>query len=151
MVKFGGNFLNMKRVDLAYMAGIFDGEGSIWIGKQAVSRSGKPIYILQCALAMANPYIPKVFHFAFGGYFYVSREPSEKMQQIWRWSIKAGGAAAFLEIIKPYLRLKKQEADLAIQFQKRKRNGARKGEWGVKSRSEAERILLHSLKVKSND
>jgi len=47
---------------------------------------------------------------------------------MWHWIIVARKARDFLELIRPYLRLKKPQADIAIQFQKAKRYGGNKTE-----------------------
>ena len=51
----------MARLDLAYMAGVFDGEGCITIN---CNRKG---YKVECLVVTAGAYIPTLFHFNFGG------------------------------------------------------------------------------------
>ena len=149
------------KLELAYMAGIFDGEGTIYIAK-IKPRDGKgPFrYVLSCALVMANPYIPKLFHFSFGGSFIPTKEhlKNPNWQPRWMWSINTRNARSFLEVIKPYLRLKKAEAELAIEFQNNKRYGANPSCWGFRAKTEkelaveeAQRIALSALKIKSNE
>lgn len=149
----------MKRIDLAYMAGLFDGEGSIFIAKEIhpINRRKTPYrFVLQVTLTMANPYLPKMFQFIFGGSFIQAKEADKQRQATWRWVIKSRKAKDFLIVIKPYLRLKLNEAELAIAFQNAKVKGAVKGHKGVCQKTdeelaleEAQSLLLHNLKVKS--
>jgi hypothetical protein len=141
----------MKKIDLAYMAGVFDGEGCICISK-AMPREGRhhPGYHLECAVSMANEYLPALFRFCFGGSIYLYQHKNPKHKPTWEWHISARKARAFLMRILPYLTIKKGEAELAIKFQNAKRNGGRcfktEEEWAVE---EAQRILMQGLKNKS--
>ena len=65
----------MTELDLAYMAGIFDGEGCITI--QRGSQRGKRHYTLRCLIGICNPYIPYMFKFAFGGWVYQWKSKKE--------------------------------------------------------------------------
>lgn len=140
----------MKKTDLAYMAGFFDGEGWITISEKD----------LRCGVAQANEWIINLFKFRFGGRIY-TRDPKNHKGHlgkrfIWDWRIDSRQAALFLEAIKPYLILKLAEAQIAIEYQANKtyRQIHRKGRPpGMtdkeKAIAEAQRILLHNLKDKS--
>lgn len=148
----------MKKTDLAYLAGLFDGEGCICIGK-AKPRGGRlhPSYHLECAVSMANEYLPTLYRLSFGGSVYFYRDKHPNHQPAWQWHISAKKAKIFLEAILPYLTIKKGEAELAVKFQMAKKNGGSpKGqrggsikteeEWAVE---EAQKLLLSEMKRKS--
>jgi len=146
----------MKKTDLAYMAGLFDGEGCICIGKSK-QKNGKDRYTLKVHITMANPYIPQIFRMAFGGYFVLRTAAQTKHLPTWRWSVEANLATDFLEVLSPYLKLKKSEAILAIEFQRAKYGtGSRLGFSRYSRKTEKERaleevqyILMKNLKDKS--
>jgi len=153
----------MKNIDLAYMAGMFDGEGCICIGKAKVKNNRKGIrFALYLSLGMANKYIPELFYLTFGGR--ILKIPPHSTDLVknafktqWTWRIDAQKAILCLKVLLPYLRLKRNEAELAIKFQGRKSvHGGVKGiqghplktdeEWAVE---EAQYILMRNLKDKS--
>ena len=138
--------LKNYKLEMAYLAGLFDGEGCITIRRN--SSKGKQL-ALDCALGMTNQYVPNLFQFHFQGSVSFCKGRKENHNNSWLWQISARKALAFLEEILPYLRLKRAEAELAIAFQKRlKWQGGvpvTDAEWAYR---EAQKVLLHSLKTK---
>ena len=103
--------LLMKKVDLAYVAGLFDGEGCISIAKCKPRWPGcSPYYRLVVAVNMANEYIPRLLKSHFGGWVNRSPKGKEHWRQEWQWHLGSKEAVAFLEAIMPYLKLKIEEA-----------------------------------------
>ncbi len=100
----------MKKTDLAYMAGLFDGEGCVQIAK-----SGH--YSLACQVSMANEFMPSWFRFSFGGSVHLRPRIGENWKDQWVWTIHGPKAARFLEAILPYLILKKPQAEIGLKFQ----------------------------------
>lgn len=97
---------------LAYTAGLFDGEGSITIQKSTGKLS--PRYSL--AVTLANTYEPVVRWVADcnGGKVYKRKGVNSPL---WAWSISAHGAYAFLTKHLYHLRVKREQAQVAIDFQ----------------------------------
>ena len=142
----------MKKLELAYLAGIFDGEGCIQIARQKPQAQGwSTVNILRCQVGMANEYIPRLFQFHFGGSIRYQKPRAEKWQQQWYWCIRSYQALEFLKIILPYLRLKKAEAELGIKFQSEKKwvGGRNKKSAESLAVEEAQAILMSKLKRKS--
>ncbi len=113
----------MRKTDLAYIAGIIDGEGSISIIHASPRRRnpGGEIYA-QVGVTNTNEWLIQWLHFNFGGGVNMEkagRNPLSK-QNIWRWNLSHQKARTFLVLILPYLRIKRQEAELAILHQKSK-------------------------------
>ena len=145
----------MKRTDLAYIAGLFDGEGNICIVKRQ-HHSGRtvPAYHLVARVGMVDEIIPRWLQMAFGGYIHRRRRPDPKHRDVYTWSVGYGAAADFLKIILPFLKLKKPQAELAIKFQsERIHTRGQTGKLGnafkteqAKVVDEAEYILMRSLK-----
>ena len=117
----------MKKTGLAYTAGIMDGEGSIGIARHK-SKSCKRGYTLELNVQVtsSDEWLCQWLKFSFGGS--LSHSINSANNPMWHWIIVARKARDFLELIRPYLRLKKPQADIAIQFQKAKRYGGNKTE-----------------------
>ena len=140
------SFLDLKgskgKLELAYIAGIFDGEGCIGIAR---SKNGR-YYHLIAELGMANKYISHLLKFHFGGSVHEIPKP-DNCQVQWHWRVASVKADMFLRTIVPYLRLKKAEAQLGIEFQKglhRKRKAVIPDE--VLVVRQAQKILMSKLK-----
>ena len=109
----------MKKVDLAYVAGIFDGEGCI-----CLRSSKRRSYTLDVSIVNTNEWLMQWLKFAFGGNCYSMQYKSNEERNwkpCWRWALASNKAMNFLELIHPYLRLKKPQADIAIKFQRARR------------------------------
>lgn len=113
----------MKKTDLAYIAGLFDGEGSIgiYLNQSKKTKEGIKLshYRLQCAVMLTDEFLIHLLQMHFGGEFYIyTRRDKPIWRIVYRWSVNSKKALDFLETIIPYLKIKKPQAEIAIQFQK---------------------------------
>jgi len=135
----------MKQADLGYVAGIIDGEGSIHIvrRKEPTTRRGYK-YELQISVGNTQEWLIRWLHFNFGGYMHVCKAPKKGNRDCWHWSIRTRDAVDFLKLLLPYLKLKRPQAELALQFQGNKKMHGHKTdeEWAVE---EAQTILMHNF------
>lgn len=111
--------IELPEITKAWMAGLFDGEGSIWINKRKPRRSTQgvsPVYTL--CVSVTNTVCSGVepFRTYFGGYIYLV---TTKHRPIYRWEAQAKQAMRLLETLLPYFRIKQKQAELAILFQKK--------------------------------
>lgn len=101
--------------DLAYIAGLFDGEGNVHI-HVARRRGQKPQRFLQIKITNTNK---EVVDFAQKtlklGSITSRKYPSRKREWVWRACSRH--AAGILENLMPYLKAKQERAKLAIKFQ----------------------------------
>ena len=102
-----------------WLAGFFDGEGSIGIYPRNYNRT-KTIryYVLVVSLAQSGDIGEKVckkLQHLYGGSAYAQKGVTKKVQ--WKWNISADKAVDFLKEIEPFLIIKKEEALLGITFQ----------------------------------
>lgn len=136
----------MKKEDLAYTAGIIDGEGCIGLHKRG-SRNG--VY-LSVSVGITDEWMCQWLKFAYGGGVYIYYSKNPKWKNHWEWSVAGKRALDFLKLIYPYLRLKKPQAEIAIKFQEEKINRVRTRPLSkeVKVIEEAERILMAQLNKK---
>lgn len=95
----------------AYAAGLFDGEGSIGLGQTGLAWSiachtGMTVKAKTVLDAMAVEY---------GGRVRLHRPATEKWAEAWTWSLHGLEAEAFLRRILPWLRLKREIAEVALK------------------------------------
>ena len=119
----------MKAIDnqtLAYVAGLMDGEGSIVIAvSKPSSKNGRkiPSHFLQVGIINTNREIINWLHDTFGGHISDNSHSTSRHNRrpCWAWRIMCNQAKEFLEKIYPFLKIKKQQAKLAIEFQEKRR------------------------------
>ena len=144
----------MKVEELAYMAGLFDGEGCIHIAR-INTKKRRLTYQLVCKVSMYNLPVLEMLKEYFGGS--IRRESKDKIHNkyglLHSWAIWGGNSTSFLKQLMPYLRIKKTQANLAIEFQSKKTVGAKRGRWGNSSKAEEaialeeqQYLLMRSLK-----
>lgn len=111
--------LNPSPTQLAYFAGIFDGEGSIGI----YQKLGK-YFTARVTVSMCDPDVPKKFHEVFGGS--LTHKPALKQHcPTEAWSVSEGNGNQllhFLELIHPYLITKGPQVWLALHYLKNRKN-----------------------------
>ena len=133
----------MTETNLAYAAGLIDGEGSIHI---EVTK-GK-WYAPRMCLGMTLPakIVMETYHRQYGGTIRVMRAATEKWEEAWMWYVHGPDAVRFLTDILPYLRIKKRHAELAIRVGQirdnlpKRKNGQAK--WTEEAREECARIKM---------
>jgi hypothetical protein len=102
-----------RSLQIAYAAGFFDGEGHIRIQRHSVRGS----YMLSVSVVQATPDPLDLFITLFGGVTkrrLVPYKGSLKCQYQWQTSSKS--AELVLRELLPFLRCKKAEAELALEF-----------------------------------
>ena len=113
--------INCKDNDtcIAYIAGLFDGEGNIMINK--VIKNKKTYYFLSINITNVNldslEYVKKIFN--IGSISIGNRKRKNNHRVVYKLRIYSNEASFFLEKILPFLIIKKEQALLAIDFQKR--------------------------------
>lgn len=103
----------LESTELAYAAGIIDGEGCIRVNKQGTRRHVVRVHVTNTDLRLVNWLRER-----FGGYIWTEDGhymPNAKIRHV--WEVSALKAAAFLEIVYPYLMLKKEQAEIALALQ----------------------------------
>jgi len=111
----------------AYLAGFFDGEGCIHIGTYPPgvysASTISPFHQLSIMLGNTNKLILEhICSLLSAGNIQRVEGKNSRTRPYYQWRIHGRKALEFLELIKPYLILKKKEAALAIEFQSGKRN-----------------------------
>lgn len=109
---------------IIYLAGFIDGEGSIFITtrKPRIEKENNYQYSVQHYLYLVvvntNPKPIKLLKEVFGGRIYSLRGTSCGWRPTWRWETVCKKAESIIRELLPYLIVKKEEAELALEFRK---------------------------------
>lgn len=112
-------------IDLAYAAGLIDGEGTIGITELKPSPRGRsdgralrknPSHRIYVAISMTDRVAVQWMHEVFGGNFQTVKPAQPQHKQSFRWSLGSQRAAEFCELIRPYLKIKGPQAGISAKF-----------------------------------
>ena len=99
--------------DVTYAAGFFDGEGCILLYKTANHKTSTR-YQFSVQVASVDKPSADWFQSKFGGYISIRKDPRPNHRVLYTWSLMASGARDFLAQLLPYLKLKKEQAELIL-------------------------------------
>ena len=108
----------MTEIQVAYYAGLFDGEGCISLTKsdRTKIRSGrKNQFILHVTIRIREAWVLENLLSEFGGHLRTYSGAKPTCAPVGVWSIQSLKGRYFLSSILPYLRLKKDQAELGIR------------------------------------
>ena len=104
--------LKSKWTELSYIAGFIDGEGSIFVSLT----NGKP-HSLVVAVTNTNKAILEYCYNLFQvGHMNQNRRANFKHKIAWVWKTTGNGARKVLKHIYPFLRVKENQAKLALAY-----------------------------------
>lgn len=136
--------------DAAYVAGLIDGEGCIHIEKS------KQTYRVRATLGMTEPALPLLEEMRgrWGGVLRQQRPETDRWAAAWQWYVWGDVATSLLRHVLPYLRLKRQQAEIGLAVEAtrdalpRRRNGDAR--WDEESREACEALKqrMHRLNQK---
>ena len=98
---------------IAYLAGLFEGEGHIRIGQTPGSKCPQG-FSAALRVSMISRDALELFLDAFGGSIYHVKARGRSRAQWW-WVVSAGAGRA-LEALRPFLVVKAKEADIALRY-----------------------------------
>ena len=104
------------KIKWSYLAGIFDGEGTVCIG-QSKSKIGTETLYLQTKIANTKLELMRWLIKHFGGVYYSSQHAGRNSVECYQWMPKGkkNREKFFLGIL-PYLVIKRQQVVLALDF-----------------------------------
>ena len=102
---------NTVTTEIAYIAGLFDGEGCVRI-KQA-NQGGNSYYVIAHITNTNKKMLEKV-EIYFGGN--TRKQEEGRNKPVYNWSLSSSEAVDFLKTLCPFLIEKKEQAELAIYF-----------------------------------
>ena len=135
----------MKRTDLAYVAGIVDGEGYIGIATDG-KKHGKQNLRLRVTVTSTDEWLCQYLRFAIGGGIILLKTRTVRQMPCWQWQISYKKASDFLKLIVPYMHIKKPQAELGIKFQEAKGRSTHGLTDKERALEEAQKILMQTMK-----
>ena len=99
-------------IKIAYLAGFFDGEGTISIQPHSMNKNSVIVMVAACQV---DPRPIMLLKELFGGSV-MHRENGENCKMIWKWSVCHKAAEIFLKQITPFLIVKREKAEIALKI-----------------------------------
>ena len=109
----------MKQVDIAYCAGLVDGEGYVGIKKsKAYACQGRktPGYHARIQVRMVDEPAVKLLADLFSGTYYKEQPNANNGRPLFCWQVSDLSAERVLRILRPFLRVKAVQADIIFAF-----------------------------------
>lgn len=105
-------------LEIPYVAGLFDGEGYITINKWEVPGRDYIRYQLFVGISMTDKPIIEMLAAQFGGMCTSHKKQKQPThRRVFCWKVSSRTAVPFLKSVKPYLRVKREQAELVLGFQ----------------------------------
>lgn len=105
---------------IAYLAGIIDGEGSIYIGNFSSNpKTGAKYYQTNMEVTNCDKNLMDWLYNTFGGRIYKYNErqkPQNSRQNYYRWIVTGNCLTHLCEILLPYLICKKRQCEIMIKM-----------------------------------
>ncbi len=98
---------------LAYLAGYFDADGCVTVQLRRVAS-----VTVSCRITSVNREMIDWFQSSFGGWVACQRQPRQNRREAFSWGLDHVSCIPFLEAVIPYLRLKRAEAEIALELQR---------------------------------
>jgi len=110
--------MSMNKNDWTYLAGFIDGEGNIGIDKY--SKYGKAInYAIKVAISNTNRPILNWIQDYYGGYISTLKRKRPNYKECYQLTVRHLRANRMLKDIEPYLKIKREIAQIAMRVEKR--------------------------------
>lgn len=139
-----------KDTDIALLAGIIIGEGSIFIGNFSCNpKTNEPYYQTNIQVANTDKGLIDWLQNTFGGLFSTrtrKQMPLNSRKQVYMWTITGERLTHLCELLLPYMICKREEIEIMLKMRATyTKNGASKGHQGVLQLPKEVRILRQSL------
>lgn len=138
------------RLNIAYAAGIFDGEGCIMInmGKRKnrpATSKASPRYCIRASVSNTDYLLLQRFKDTFNGSIQTPKRLQAHHAQGWTWYVTSKQAEIFLMRIRPYLLVKYRQVALALEFQSNIQKGRKQLTADDLAMRESFRMAISSL------
>lgn len=129
--------------DLAWAAGLFEGEGTVTIAV----RNSDATFRVVCIVGNTDREIIEFFHGRWGGWDQrvYGKRPGRK--PAWTWTVAGPRAVAFLMDLLPYVRTQRvrEKIELALEF--RAAQSSKKSVWSKADYKTKQRALYEKMRV----
>jgi hypothetical protein len=149
-----------RKIDLAYLAGVIDSDGTIGIKKstysmRVVGDSSAPSYSERIHIRQVTPQAIALLSETFGGNIGTEDPSAKRGKPLYRWGATDIKATNILRALLPYLKIKRKQAEncLALrdvkQQSKRQRIAKGRGHIGSSSRSAESGLRMEALYIQA--
>lgn len=118
--------------DLAYAAGVIDSDGCIWVTRDTWRMRNAdcrtPTYQARVRVKQVEPQATDFLHEMCSGYYRQEPPVAQRGRPLWSWSVHSAAAGRFLTAILPYLRIKRLQAENALEVCRLVQMGSRRFE-----------------------
>jgi hypothetical protein len=104
----------LTEVEIAYFAGIIDGEGCFSLRPQV--GLGDAVYVAALSVGNTDARLMQWIHQRFGGSLQLESRSNPKHQPVWRWVASSTDIDQILQRVLPYLVVKQRQAELFVAY-----------------------------------
>ena len=118
----------MSNTDIAYCAGLIDGEGCIRIKKSKAYRCqgrATPGYNASVQVKMVNQDAIEFLCKTFGGWHYTQQSALKSGRPFFTWQLSDLKAETTLRTLLPFLRVKRQQAEIVLALRNLQKEGSK--------------------------
>ena len=134
----------MKDTNLAYIAGLFDGEGTVTLSRlHKNDRFRAPVVSVSSTSLSLLEYLKK----HYGGYISTHKTYQSHHKPSFSWKLQRNSALAFLTSIKPYVQEEEKQRRIDLILEKYKKCTPRNGYYTddlLRAKQEFEAAFFHS-------
>lgn len=111
----------MRDVEVAYAAGVVDSDGYIGVHRNTYAMrvrgdATQPIYQARIQVKQVTPEAIDLLHELFGGHRYAGKPTSENGRPLIVWQVHSAACVPVLTALVPYLRIKRAQAENALEL-----------------------------------
>ena len=108
----------INEVDLAYLARLFDGEGSFVINRVIYKWKKTPFFYGQAYICNTNLELINWLKSRFNGRAHITHKKNPKHKQVYKFNFLLRGRIKLLKAVLPFLIIKKKQAELVLELWK---------------------------------
>lgn len=121
--------------DLAYAAGVVDSDGSIGVHRSDYAMrvrgdAGQAVYVPRVTVKQVTVEAIDLMHHLFGGHRLLAKPSARQGRPLHAWSCHSAAAGQVCRLLLPYLRIKRAQAENAIEVCRINTEGRRR-RWDV--------------------
>lgn len=111
--------------NLAYAAGVIDSDGYIGVRRKTSDR-WQAVYAPRMMVKQVEPQAIELLHGMFGGYRTTGQPTAARGRPLFTWEVHSASAGRACEALLPHLRIKRAQAENAIEVYRINKSGQRR-------------------------
>ena len=117
----------LTETEKAYLAGLFEADGCVNISTRKGRQAATVSHFLQVVFSQSNqPFLRRWRDKVNLGSLHKAKGSELSKKEHWRWHLSDRQAEKLLNLILPYLDMKRDQAEIALAFMKTKGKGGRR-------------------------